>query len=463
MHEWAWDVLLYWLWTWTGPPGIIVLKALVSGLIFVAMTALAMRRGAGALLALLAAALGTQAMCLWLNDRPQVLQPLFVLLALHLMQSHRQGNPRAMLWYPALMLAWVNFHGSFPFGLVVLVLFIGSECLRTPTFGLRRRLPTLAVPSGILALVLLLSVLACVVNPNGIRGALYPLDYVGGKLNWAVESVTEWKSPDWHHDYLRPLEFTLLLMILALAISPLSPTLFDLLLLLLGVHMLLQWGRNGALFATLALPVTALHLSAWLETAVFAGRRVEEEVERALQRGTLMVRLVPWVAVLTAVGGTLTQVPWRTDLAAQVTFSIYPVKAAEFIALNNLQGRMFNVYHWGGYLLWRFYGERLVFMDGRADVYGEKIWRDYRQVSLGGAGWKQTLDKYNIQIVLLDPDYAVCRAIDQSPDFTRVYQDRIACVYVRNKGPNADAVRRFRAGKLHQPHSDLPRVEAILW
>ena len=58
MHEWAWDLLLYSVYSWLGPAGATALKALVSGLIAMAMLHLATRRGASTLVALAAVCLG---------------------------------------------------------------------------------------------------------------------------------------------------------------------------------------------------------------------------------------------------------------------------------------------------------------------------------------------------------------------------------------------------------------------
>jgi hypothetical protein len=47
-----------------------------------------------------------------------------------------------------------------------------------------------------------------------------------------------------------------------------------------------------------------------------------------------------------------------------------PVKAADFIISNNIRGNMYNVYKWGGYLIWRLAPERKVFIDPR-DIFEE--------------------------------------------------------------------------------------------
>jgi hypothetical protein len=464
MHEWGWDLLIFYLYAWFGPLGVILLRACVSALIFLSLYYLALRRGASAFIALLVTLLATQAIGIWINERPQVLQPLFILCALHLMHSYRQGKGRAMLLYPVLMVLWVNFHGSFPFGLVLLVLFVGCELLRVQKLGLRRALPVLVSrPSIFLFGVILLAVIACFLGPNGARGAMYPLDYVNGKLAWAVEAVQEWKSPDWHHSYMRPIELTILFTFLAMALSPMSPAPFDLLSVLMGVHMLLQWGRNGPLFATLASPVLAVHLSAWTDTVLLGGRSLERELDGRGGHRELPMRVASWVVILALAVLMLTRVPWNGQMNRLIKLDQYPVKAAEVVALNKVKGHMWNVYHWGGYLVWRFYKERPVFIDGRADVYGKAIWDDYQKISQGRSGWREMLDKWDVQYLLIDSSYGMCRTLDLAPDFVRIYTDSRASVYVRDSKVNADVLARYRAGKLIVPKTDLPDLNAFLY
>lgn len=464
MHEWGWEVVLFNVYALLGPTGVIILKALIAGLISAGILSLAIRRGANTLVALLVTALAVNAMCLWFNERPQIMQPVFVLAALHLMHSYRRGRRRAMLWYPLLMVVWVNVHGSFPLGIVLLILFGLTQLLQSPGHGIRRSLPELVRrPSLLIILVIVLSATACFLGPNGARGAMYPLDYVGGKLAWAIENVAEWKAPDWHETYLRPMEIMLLITIVALAISPLSPAPFDLLLLLMAVHMLLQWGRNGPLFATLAAPIAAVHLSAWVDALAGQTVRLERQVSESLREARAFAAPVTWAIVVAVLVAALWQVPWRAPLDKTFVLSRFPVRAAEVVALNDLKGRMYNVYHWGGYLLWRFYRERPVMIDGRADVYGEAIWNDYKKLSHAEADWRKMLDKYKIQYMLIESGWAVARVLDASPDFTCIYQDTVARLYVRNRGPNADVVARYRKGKLILPTDDLPNAEAILW
>jgi len=462
MHEWAWDLLLYSVYSWLGPAGATALKALVSGLIAMAMLHLARRRGAGTLVALAAVCLGLVAVEPWLNHRPQILQPLFLLIALHFIQDAREGKLRGLLAYPALMFVWVNCHGSFPLGLVLLGLYALCQMLGTEGGGLRASLPRLqfrALP--VLALVFIVSAAVCFLGPNGVRGALYPLDYFDGSMSWATSTVTEWKSPNWHSEYMQPLGIIILLLVAALAFSPTSPALFEVLLVLMGLRMALTWGRSAPILVVFAVPLIAAHVTYWLDAVAVRGRGLERELDRLFRPELPVRRAVAWgLCAVLCIGG-ICMVPWDNDLS-KLSLWQYPVKAAEVMEVNRLRGNMINVYHWGGYLLWRFYNQRRVFMDGRADVYGKAIWEKYRAVSNAYPNWKDVLDEFDVQIVLMDSRWTICRLLDASPEFCRVYSDSKASLYVRRDGPNARVVTDYEAGRLVIPRDSLPNRAALL-
>ena len=464
MHEWGWEVALFGVWSRLGPWGVLLLKASLAGLTFATMLLLALRRRSNALVAVAVMALAAVAMTPWLNERPQALQPLLVLTALHLMQSCRKGRRRALLLYPALMAVWVNLHGSFPLGLVLLGLFALCELVRVPALGLRRALPALMVrPSAFLAGVLVLATVACFFNPAGARGALYPLDYFSGELDWATRAISEWRPPNWHHSYLTPLLALVFLTVAALALSPVSPALFDLLCTLLGLFMMLKWARYGPLFITLAAPIAAMHLTAWMEQVLIRRRRVEARVRAWSPPEGPRAAALGWALVVALIALATVHIPPRGDITKLIHLGRFPVAAAEVIALNDLQGNMLNAYHWGGYLIWRFYGDRRpVFIDGRADVYGEAVWSAYRRVSQARDDWRDTLDEYDVQYVLAEADWPICQALDLDPTFTRIHGDAHARLYVRTEGDNAQVVDRFRRGDLRLPPADLPDLDAIL-
>jgi hypothetical protein len=101
----------------------------------------------------------------------------------------RDGR-RDHLWaLPPLMALWVNLHGAFILGIGLIGVVLGSEAIRRLVRG--PRAGTLA-PSALakLALVLGLTVLACMVNPEGPRVFAYVRQL-------QVEPSVQWFVREW--------------------------------------------------------------------------------------------------------------------------------------------------------------------------------------------------------------------------------------------------------------------------
>jgi hypothetical protein len=107
-----------------------------------------------------------------------------------------------------------------------------------------------------------------------------------------------------------------------------------------------------------------------------------------------------------------------------------PVGAVAWMDEHDPGDRIFNRYEWGGYIgLNR--PDRPIFMDGRADVYGDAKLYQYISV-IGLTVDPQTVfDRYQIDHVVIPPDWALARWLDGSPSWRGVYADDVAAVWVR--------------------------------
>ena len=63
-----------------------------------------------------------------------------------------------------------------------------------------------------------------------------------------------------------------------------------------------------------------------------------------------------------------------------------------------------NHYNWGGYFIWKLYPQYRVFMDGRADVYGDALMTDFSDCYYLTDNWRKSLQNWGIRTVVLPPD-----------------------------------------------------------
>jgi hypothetical protein len=96
---------------------------------------------------------------------------------------------------------------------------------------------------------------------------------------------------------------------------------------------------------------------------------------------------------------------------------------------NHPRGPIFNSYNWGGYLTWRA-REYPVFIDGRADLYGNEIIKEWMEISRGTDTGLALLDSRKINLVYLEP-YHVLLAKLPPQKWDRVYADPQIVIYQR--------------------------------
>jgi hypothetical protein len=112
---------------------------------------------------------------------------------------------------------------------------------------------------------------------------------------------------------------------------------------------------------------------------------------------------------------------------------------------------MFNIYEWGGYLIWNLWPEYKVFVDGRADVYGKDLVNDYLRVYHQQPGWRETLKRYGVEWLMLKPGKPPATALGDEGEYVSVYKDGTAELFARKDGPNQRIIDLAITGRLALP------------
>ena len=185
--------------------------------------------------------------------------------------------------------------------------------------------------------------------------------------------------------------------------------------------MSLYSARNIPLFAIVTTPYIGLAAQAVLEESSFY-QKIENRIAR-IESG-LKGSLIPSIAFIFLVAAF----PPLPRTANQFDANIFPVKAVDWLQTHPQNGEMFNQFAWGGYLLYRMWPEKTVFIDGQTDFYGESLTREYSQVISLENGWQDTLKKYNVSWAIIPPDQPLTRALSEEMKWLVVYQDNTAVI-----------------------------------
>jgi hypothetical protein len=361
--------------------------------------------------AMTAATIGTHMLA-----RPHVLSwPLLVLWAGALVQASEQRRAPDW-WLLPVMVLWANLHGSFTLGLA-LVGALGVDAVLQQRAGERR------ATAWRWAVFALLAAGAAMITPYGWKGLWFTLHVTQLKY---LNTINEWR-PATHWLQLMSLELWVVVL-LGLAASGLMRLPPWRLLLLIGLlHQAMTAGRYISVLGLLAPLLVATPFGQSYRSQLTASSQasgLDRFFERFRARAGAGLRLAAALLVVLAtwfMTGTKQHGP---DTSNQ------PIAAIEAARAAGLQGPVLNASHFGGFLI--FHGIP-VFIDGRADVYGDRLMGEYfDHVVHGEAGdMQRLLDKYRITWTLLPPDSHLLLYLSQHPEWRKVYADRIAVVYAR--------------------------------
>jgi hypothetical protein len=204
-------------------------------------------------------------------------------------------------------------------------------------------------------------------------------------------------------------------------------------------YMSLRSARHIPIFVLVAVPVLA-------EQAQAALLQCRRSTWLSAQSPPGRLKLAAnWMVLLSLVAFTAVHVARQAAQQPQVEARSMPRAAVEFLREQRLSGPLYNLYGWGGYVIWKLYPNYRVFVDGRADVYGDSFLEETALAQVEAKGWEGAFDRYQIQNVLLPPETPLARAIRRDRDWRVAFEDGQAVVLVRNLVPPTGTVSAERA------------------
>lgn len=422
-HEWLSEVLIYATFKWLGWGGLVVAFAFIVTASFGISYVNCEKSGGHPFVSWIVVLLGAWTTAPVWGVRPQMFSLLMASVFITILSNYLRRYLQRYLWLlPPLMLLWVNLHGGYVLGLVLIAIALAGLILD----GLleHKSRSEILKRFGPLALVLVACVLVVPVNPNGIRMFSYPFETLFSSV--MQEHIEEWFSPNFHQTRFLPLAVLMFATFAALALSPKRARLSELLMLSATGYAVLRSGRHLPIFAFAAVPLLAEHASLWIKSHDFGMRFGSPERVDRTRPSLLRVALL--VAALCVSLINVRQVVARQ---ARVEAERFPASAVEFIRAQELPGPIFNWYDWGGYLIWKLYPERRVYIDGRADVYGDPFIEEFLRASKGEGDWREPLRRFDIRTVIVKPDSPLASLLKREAGWSKAFEDSQAVVLVK--------------------------------
>lgn len=356
---------------------------------------------------------------------------LFTFLGLAILLNLAASKQRSKLWvYAPFFVVWVNFHGGFVLGLMILGALAAGDLVEawlTKRPEDRREWLATAKYHG---WALLIGSAASLVNPMGARLPLRVLNILGN--DYLLRNTTEFQSPDFHALYGRLFLVVLLVIITGLAFRGERPSFPRFAVLMMMLSGSLYAMRNIPLFGMAALPLFAVEIDGAFRSVTVGWlvrvRGVFEDGESIAVKG----RWAPWFAMaLVLLGLNRGSVAGTQIVTSQFDAKEFPIEAVSAAREAHLGGRMFNYFTWGGYILWAW-PEQRIYIDGMTDFLGNEVLESYATVFLLQPGWEDELLDHDVSVVIMPPDSRLVHALGRDPAWSTWYEDEVATILVRD-------------------------------
>ncbi len=426
-HSWLSEIVMYLAFKAGGFTGLSLFVALIA---CATMLVLYKSMRGGVFQRALITVLACAALAPIWAPRPQQFSLLFFALLHWWLIQYGDGKP-VKLWYlPLLFILWSNLHGGYSFGFLLLGVTLGGmifDHLFRPNLNLSldwRRIGRLADWTAI-------SLLAVLINPNGLNTWKIPFQTIGVQFN---QYIQEWQSLDFHSIISLPYVVLLFGCVIAIALSERKATGAELAgLTFFGVSSL-NAQRLIGIFSLFAAMVLSNHTAAIVQKVghyisnTLLGVKYARWRDASNQqtvapsfRKAINLTLVALVALAGIVKLVYVTHPVVVNAAVE---SYYPVGAVDFLAEKGKPGNVLNDYGWGGYQDWRL-RENKVFIDGRADFFPQELFDQWMDLIGGEPGWQAGLQEYKIQYILLPPEMPVVKLAAEA-GWTELYRDKVS-------------------------------------
>ncbi len=438
--------LLYWsFFKVIGFNGIILIRFIVAGLLIYIIYRRNLLRDIEdrALIFSLLIVFSISLLSVYPLDRPQVWSFVFFGILLYLLDIKRYGL------IPLLMPLWSNMHGGYILGSITIAAYMASEFFKEKRDKKLFLWGSAGIISGFINPCTYNAIVQTLIMPSSMR-----------------QGIVEYQSTINAFFGAGDLTIGLYWLLLIIATTGLLIRFFKLKIVMPEHILLAGLGyfsftqiRYVAFFLIWAIPVVAETL----------GRL------KVIPRYLILSVLLGFSLFIFVIMGEYSNLKNVKNLRSLSWVSgYYPDAAFKFIKENNIKGNMYNHYDWGGYLIWRFYPEKKVFIDGR-QLY-EYLYMQSMSIDnavrtpeiMGMPFWKAILESYRIEYILI-PVFSVSgqviplvSSLLDDTNWVPVFFRGNSVVFVKSSAQNSMVIYKYSIPKNYLIDDLIGQVELML-
>ncbi|MGA2700443.1 MAG: hypothetical protein ABSH35_05035 [Isosphaeraceae bacterium] len=420
-QSWGYDLLLALVVDHAGWTAAAVLTALLLATVYAALARGLITDGISPLVAVFVTLLTVSIGQIHFLIRPHILTLALVYATLRLCQKQHERGGWLIAWVPALTAILANVHGGFLTLPAIVATAAAGHAISGPLDQNRR------IDVAKFGLVFVASCLAALINPYG-----WDLYRHVGKLlvsSGVTSLIQEYQPAPFGTPQACALEMVLLGLVGLPAIVSRRTDRYQLMHVLVWLHLSLTSIRNAPLFALAAAPA----LASLLDGLPLPFRNAwPRQAGRSIWAPALAVGLLALTSTGVTIGG-FGETRW--PLSALACLNQQPPAA-----------RLYHEQDWGGLIEAECQPARLSYLDDRFELFGKDAILEYVQTLSGGPAWDIVRDRDRIDMVWVRPDRGLAKRMSEEPGWTELYRDSVSVLFGRkpadSPGPRVTSLTR---------------------
>ncbi|MDO8583426.1 MAG: hypothetical protein Q7R51_02755 [bacterium] len=362
--------------------------------------------------------------------RPEFFSFLFLSLFIVILYKFREKYTRLIFLLPLIELLWVNTHIYFPIGIFLIGIFLIDAII--PVMLNLFQHPKKEIPKQvrndivILMLIFIASALITLINPNGLKGALYPFS-VFQNYGYPIEE-------NQNIFFLWNIVHKQSILFFFIAV----PALFISLILNFRRVLPVEWLMT--IFFTILAAISIRNFPLFVLATFIPFAKSISNIKFSLPKHFKKA------FIIFLLGLTIFE---AQQVYSKKGFGLLEEKGAkagaDFFIKNNLKGPIFNNFDIGSYLNYRLYPREKVFVDGRPEAYPAAFFQNtYIPMQLDEKMFDSQDKKYNFNTIFFSHTDQTpwaekfIKQITQNPKWNIVYLDDFVVILTKDKNIKPD-------------------------
>jgi hypothetical protein len=436
--SWLWDIVLSFVHEKVGVQGLFVFTSALPALLVAFLISSLHRRGKFGINAIIFVGMITAySMFEFATGRPQIIG-MYLALAFHHILHGSRDNPRTWKLFilPFLMVLWVNIHGSFFVGFVIIgaygleaIYSIIKEYTSSINFSHWRQYLNHFIRAEKmwfwrLLIIGLLCLPAILINPYGF-GVI--TDVLLRTFHSVITKyITEWQPFVFGKVMGASLWFLAIIFFGNFRSN--NTYIADKIMMVIWFILMLFSVRYVGFLSVLGAPYLAANLP--IDDKKDENTRKLLAWINNLNYSPVISALIPFILV-----GSYFLLPILGKERYLEKPEKSPLPAINYVMEHYAGKRVLNDYNFGGRIIYESKGKFQVFMDGRAPtVYTEKILTDFLAFDNSEKDWQKTIEPYHIDAILVASERDFVRFYEKGlyhDQWQEVYKDEVARVYAK--------------------------------